>query len=444
MERPASLKHLFVGENLHRLHAMNPETQRTRQPDRARLLGVRLQQPVEGDEPANTLLLATAILEDAVRERVSDIHLDPAGENYAVRFRIDGVMVDTVTLPSERGLHLLRMFKTHADIEPSFTLRPQDGRAAIPVADGEVSVRVATGPGVGGEKLALRLLPHVFSRPSLDQLGLGISDHDMLSRALHDVRGMVLISGPTGAGKTTTLYAMMRELARGGRSIVSIEDPVEYVLDGVTQLQVNARKGLTYGEGVKGVLRLDPDVLVLGEMRDAASARAALDAADSGHVFLSTLHARDAAGTLSVLRHFGLADHEIAASVDLLLAQRLVRRLCPACRRLEPLTSEEAQWLELCECPVPDKTWHAKGCAECGGSGYRGRIGVFEIHRLREQDADLILAHADERTLRRQMRERGALSLLQDDLAKVADGLTSIAEFQTIGGMGFFVREPAT
>ncbi len=423
---------------------MNPETQRTRQPDRARLLGVRLQQPVEGDEPANTLLLATALLEDAVRERVSDIHLDPAGGDYAVRFRIDGVMVDTVTLPQERGMHLLRMFKTHADIEPSFTQRPQDGRAAIPVADGEVSVRVATGPGVGGEKLAIRLLPHVFSRPALDQLGLGISDHDMLSRALHDVRGMVLISGPTGAGKTTTLYAMMSELARGGRSIVSIEDPVEYVLEGVTQLQVNARKGLTYGEGVKGVLRLDPDVLVLGEMRDAASARAALDAADSGHVFLSTLHARDAAGTLSVLRHFGLADHEIAASVDLLLAQRLVRRLCPACRRLEPLTSEEAQWLELCECPVPDKTWHAKGCAECGGSGYRGRIGVFEIHRLREQDADLILAHADERTLRRQMRDRGALSLLQDDLAKVADGMTSIEEFQTIGGMGFFVREPAT
>ena len=236
---------------------------------------------------------------------------------------------------------------------------------------------------------------------------------------------------------------MMSELVRAGRSIVSIEDPVEFVLDGVTQLQVNARKGLTYSEGVKGVLRLDPDVLVLGEMRDAASAHAALDAADSGHVFLSTLHARDAAGTLSVLRQFGLADHEIAASVDLLLAQRLVRRLCLSCRRSEPPNSDETQWLELCGCPVPDKTWHANGCAECGGSGYLGRIGVFEIHRLREQDADLILAHADERTLRRQMRECGPLSLLKDDLAKVAEGITTIAEFQSIGGIGFFVREPA-
>jgi type II secretory ATPase GspE/PulE/Tfp pilus assembly ATPase PilB-like protein len=236
---------------------------------------------------------------------------------------------------------------------------------------------------------------------------------------------------------------MMSELVRAGRSIVSIEDPVEFVLDGVTQLQVNARKGLTYGEGVKGVLRLDPDVLVLGEMRDAASAHAALDAADSGHVFLSTLHARDAAGTLSVLRHFGLADHEIAASVDLLLAQRLVRRLCLSCRRSEPPNSDEAQWLELCGCPVPDKTWHANGCTECGGSGYHGRIGVFEIHRLREQDADLILAHGDERTLRRQMRECGPLSLLKDDLAKVEEGITTIAEFQSIGGIGFFVREPA-
>jgi len=156
---------------------------------------------------------------------------------------------------------------------------------------------------------------------------------------------MVLISGPTGSGKTTTLYALVRELARVGRSIVTIEDPVEYVLDDVTQLQVNERQGLTYAEGVKGLLRLDPDVVVRGEMRDAVSARAALDAADSGHVFLSTLHARDAAGTLSVLRHSGLADHEIAASVDLLLAQRLVRRLCMACRRSEPPTPDEAQWL---------------------------------------------------------------------------------------------------
>ena len=385
--------------------------QRLRQPMRARLLAEALLQPGAGDESARTLALATALLEDAVREKASDIHLDPADEGYDVRFRIDGVLVDTVSLPPDRGLHVLRAFKTHADLDPAFALRPQDGRATLPTADGEVSVRVATGPGVRGEKLALRLLSHALTRPPLDQLGLSAPDYEALNRALHDVRGMILISGPTGSGKTTTLYALVRELARAGRSIVSIEDPVEYVLDDVTPLQVNARQGLTYAEGVRGLLRLDPDVIVLGEMRDAISARAALDAADSGHVFLSTLHARDAAGTLSVLRHFGLADHEIAASVDLLVAQRLVRRLCPACRRPDPPTADEAQWLRLCGQPVPDKTWHAAGCEKCGGSGYLGRIGIFEIHRLREEDADLILAHADEHTLRRHLRGRGALSL---------------------------------
>ena len=233
----------------------------------------------------------------------------------------------TLLLTHELGLHLVRLFKAHADLDPAFELRPQDGRAALPIASGEVSVRVATGPGVRGEKLALRLLPHALTRPPLDQLGLSVRDYESLSSALHDVRGMILISGPTGSGKTTTLYALVRELARAGRSIVSVEDPVEYVLDGVTQLQVNLRQGLTYAEGVRGLLRLDPDVIMLGEMRDATSARAALDASDSGHVFLSTLHARDAAGTISVLRHFGLADHEIAATVDLLVAQRLVLSL---------------------------------------------------------------------------------------------------------------------
>jgi type II secretory ATPase GspE/PulE/Tfp pilus assembly ATPase PilB-like protein len=249
---------------------------------------------------------------------------------------------------------------------------------------------------------------------------------------------MILISGPTGSGKTTTLYALVRELARTGRSVVSIEDPVEYALDGVTQLQVNERHGLSYAEGVKGLLRLDPDVIVLGEMRDGISARAALDAADSGHIFLSTLHARDAAGTISVLRHLGLADHEIAATVDLLVAQRLVRRLCSACRRPEPPHPDEAQWLRACGKPVPDKTWHPVGCEKCSHSGYKGRVGIFEIHRLNEEDADLILAHADEHSLRKHLRGRGALSMLEDDLQKVAEGITSISEFRAVGGMGFF------
>lgn len=416
---------------------MTRTSRRLCQPISARLLSEQLLLSHD-DERAHTLGLATALLEDAVREKASDIHLDPMREGYAVRFRIDGVLVDSVILPADAGLRLLRAFKTHAELDPAFALRPQEGRAAIPVAEGEVSVRVSTGPGVCGEKLALRLLPHTLTRPPLDQLGLSTPDHERLLRALQDVRGMILISGPTGSGKTTTLYALVRELLRAGSSIVSIEDPVETVLEGVTQLQVNERQGLSYVEGVKGLLRLDPDVIVVGEMRDAASASAALHAADSGHVFLSTLHARDVAGTISVLRHFGLADHEIASTVDLLVAQRLVRRLCKACRRPESPTPDEAHWLRVRGHPIPDKTWRSVGCERCGGSGYSGRIGVFEIRRLTEEDADLITAHADEHTLRRHLRGQGTNSMLQDDLQKVAEGLTSIAEFQAVGGTGFY------
>ena len=242
------------------------------QPAWARRLGEVLAQASTGDTGGRTRALAAALLEDARRENASDIHLDPVAEGCEVRCRIDGALVDTLLLPPAPGLHLLRFFKTHADLDPAFALRPQDGRAALPVEGGEVSVRVATGPGVRGEKLALRLLPHALTRPPLDQLGLSAPDYETLTHALHDVRGMILVSGPTGSGKTTTLYALARELARAGRSIMTIEDPVEYVLDDVTQLQVNERQGLTYSEGVKGLLRLDPDALVLGEMRDAGDA----------------------------------------------------------------------------------------------------------------------------------------------------------------------------
>ena len=424
----------------HQPAASDPNEQR-RQPDRARRARQALELLPTLDSGQRTHALAKAILEDARRECASDIHLDPVEAGYAVRFRIDGILGEALSLPQELGIHLVHLLKAHAELDPGFALLPQDGLASLAVEGGEISVRVATAPGVRGEKVAVRLLDRALTVPPLNLLGLSAADHATLQGALQDVQGMILISGPTGSGKTTTLYALVRELARSGRSIVTIEDPVECVLDGVTQMHVNRRQGLTYAEGVKGLLRLDPDALVLGEMRDATSARAALDAADSGHIFLSTLHARDAAGVLSVLRNFGLLDHEIAATVEVLVAQRLVRRLCPACRVLEAVTTDEAEWLERCGQPVPEKSWHAVGCAECSGSGYRGRTGVFEVHRLREADADLILAHADERTFRQHLAGPMGLRLLLDDLQKVSEGITSLSEFRTIGGMSFFAQD---
>jgi type II secretory ATPase GspE/PulE/Tfp pilus assembly ATPase PilB-like protein len=303
-----------------------------------------------------------------------------------------------------------------------------------------VALRVTAAPAVSGEKLALRLLRGEVERLSLPDLGLSESDHEILRRAVHDARGMILLSGPTGSGKTTTLYALLNELRLANKSIVTIEDPVEHIVDGVTQIQVRERQGHTFSEIARGLLRLDPDVIFMGEMRDGASARVALDIADTGHLFLSSLHARDAVATVTALRNFGLEDFEISASVDLIVAQRLVRRLCLKCRREETPAAEETEWLKALGQPVPRRTWHSVGCPDCSMTGYRGRVGIFEVWRLNEEEADLILKHTDEHTLRRRMRKQGISSLLEDDLEKISEGITTLAEMQAVGGFGFYTH----
>lgn len=381
-----------------------------------------------------------ALLEDAQRERVSDIHIDPTRDGYQMRFRIDGVLMEVALFDRDLGLHLLRSFKSQADLDPGFERKPQSGRADFVVAGRPISVRVATAPGVQGEKVVLRLLTAEAASLSLHQLGLSDRDHDRIVSHVQDVRGMILVSGPTGAGKTTTLYALVRELQRSSRSIVTLEDPVEGAIDGVTQIQINEKQGLTFAEGMSGLLRLDPDIVAIGEMRDTTSARAALEVAQAGHACLSTLHARDVAATISVLRNFGITDQEIACSVDLVVSQSLVRRLCESCRKEASPSDAETKALVAWGQPVPPRTWQAVGCQECAASGYRGRMGVFEVHRMGEQDAALIQAHADERTLRHHIKHHGTGSLLDDLLLKAAKGETSISEIQGVRGFGFFAR----
>jgi general secretion pathway protein E len=418
------------------------KTQRVNQPEAARVLSKVLADSRGASDTVRIPRLISAMLEDAVRENASDIHLDPIPTGYQLRFRIDGVLLDTAQLDPDQGLHLLRAVKAHADLNSASTRLPEAGRAEFPAAESTISVRVATMPTVTGEKLALRLLKPVLARIGIQELGLTPSNFSVLSDAIHDARGMILVSGPTGSGKTTTAYALLHELQNTNRSIVSIEEPVEYVIDGIAQIQVNEKQGLGFSEGVKGLLRLDPDLVFMGEMRDPDSARAALNAADSGHAFLSTLHARDTAGIVTVLRNLGILDHEIASNLDLIVAQRLIRRLCPVCRRHEPPTGNETQWLKTMGYPVPELTWHAKGCPECRQGGYRGRVGIFELYRLREADTDLILRHADEHTLRRHIRRHGMLSMIQDALAKAGEGTTSLAEIQVMGGVGFYASSP--
>ncbi len=417
---------------------LTPSIPRTSQPILSRLLEKGLDSPAGPDESAHTTSLLSAMLRDAQRERASDLHLDPDSGGYQVRLRIDGAVIDTIRLPAADGTRLVRTCKTLASLDPTNVRIPQDGRAEFKADGQEVAARVAVAPTVAGEKLSLRLLPAHLTWRKLDELGLSTHDCQLLRGAALDARGMILLSGPTGCGKTTTLYALLQELRPTNKSIVTIEDPVEYVVDGITQIQVNEKQGLTFAEGAKGLLRLDPDIILMGEMRDTASARVALDIADTGHLFLSSVHARDAVATITALRNFGLQDFEIAASLDVIVAQRLVRRLCSKCRREEVPTAAEIKWLEVFGQPIPKKTWHAAGCPDCSMTGYRGRLGIFEVWRLHEEEADLILKHADEHTLRRRLRKQGMSSLLEDDLSKVSDGTTTLAEMQTVGGFGFY------
>jgi type II secretory ATPase GspE/PulE/Tfp pilus assembly ATPase PilB-like protein len=246
---------------------------------------------------------------------------------------------------------------------------------------------------------------------------------------------MCLVAGPVGSGKTTTLYALLHELELADHAIVTIEDPVEYAVDGITQIQVDKAHGMNFAQGLKAMLRLDPDYMLVGEMRDAESARTAVEASASGQVVLSTLHSPDAIGVVTLLRNWAVADHQIATVLEVVISQRLVRRLCEQCRRKGPPNAAEQSWLESMNLPLPDQCWHAKGCDACYSTGYAGRIGIFEIWRKTEADYQRLLDHADEHALRREFRARGGKTILQDGLQKAADGITSLSEIRRMGAL---------
>jgi general secretion pathway protein E len=382
--------------------------------------------------------LANQLMADAVADNATDIHFDPDTDAILVRLRMDGTLRDAVRLSRARGEQLIRHFKVLANLDPTPAIKPADGRIRYQLDDRALDLRVACAPTITGETLAIRILDPTGNRRNLSELGLSDSHRTLLTDWLNDVNGLFLVVGPTGSGKTTTLYALLHELKLRERSIVTIEDPVEYTIPGIVQMQVEERRGFTFEEGLKNLLRLDPDYILVGEIRDKPSAQTAVMASASGKLLMSTLHSRDAAGAVTALRNFDVEDHEIAAALEVVVAQRLVRKLCENCRRQEPPTEAETRWLRSLGRPAPPQTWHAVGCDACHHLGYRGRTGVFEIWRLHEGDDELIVRHADEQTLRRELRAHGLHSLLYDALFKAAAGITSLAEVQTIGGQGRF------
>jgi type II secretory ATPase GspE/PulE/Tfp pilus assembly ATPase PilB-like protein len=387
-----------------------------------------------GDRHGRYSLLGDVLLRDALAERATDVHLDPQSDGVRVRFRIDGRLHDVAALSRDHGIHLIRHFKAVSNLDPTNVLRLADARITLAVDGREIDLRLACAPTVAGEKLSIRVLDRGRVEQRLDQLGLHEAQHEQIRQWLAGASGMFLVAGPTGCGKTTTAYALLHEVKGHERSVVTIEDPVEYQVGGIAQMQVDPHRGLGFAEALRGVLRLDPDYVFVGEIRDASTADAAVDASAAGRVVMSTLHSPDAVGAVTTLRNLGVTDEGICSAVRMVVAQRLVRRLCPQCRRQDAPTDVDAQWLRALGVTEPvDKVWVPTGCDACRGIGYSGRVGIFEVWRLADADYSLLLAHASAPSLRQHLARTGVRTMLADGWAKAATGITSHAELRVLG-----------
>ena len=383
----------------------------------------------------DTPMEVRALLRDALRERATDVHVDAHADGVLVRMRIDGVVLDGIFINREEGHRLANQIKTMARLSPVTRFMPEDGRISYNFDDTMMDIRVTHVTCIHGDKLSIRLFDIPAEPHHLHELGLYSAGLERINDWLDNVSGMLLVAGPTGSGKTTTLYALLHKLRLHERNIMTIEDPVEYQVDGINHIQVDLAHGLSFAEGVKAMLRLDPDYLMVGEIRDPESAKAALTAASSGHALISTLHARDAVAVIEALRNYGLNSHEVSANLMLVVAQRLVRKLCPHCRAEGQAPEEDRNWLAEMKREVPKQVWLPVGCNHCRDLGFHGRTGVFEVWRIDAEEYQLILDGADRRTLYRHLAKRGHEYLLDDGLRKVEKGVTCISELRAMGGM---------
>ncbi|HKL53075.1 MAG TPA: ATPase, T2SS/T4P/T4SS family [Wenzhouxiangellaceae bacterium] len=390
----------------------------------------------KNDEQDEESLEAEALMIDAAEARASDVHIDPLGDGYRLRYRIDGAIVDVTDLSEEQGLKVVNQFRALARLDPIRALYPESGRFSYTLDDQVLDLRVTEAPCIAGDKLSIRLLASDRVLEDIQDLGLNEKGASYLADWLETVGGLMLTAGPTGSGKTTTLYALLHRLKMTDAEVITLEQPVEYEIPGINQIPVNIKQGLDFATGAKGMLRLDPDYLVIGELRDEASAEAAINAAAGGRATMASLHARDAIDTVTVLRNYGLDDFEIASNLDLVVAQRLVRRLCPDCS-VEREPGERARaWMDSLELDVPESVHAAEGCDACGGVGYRGRIGIFEIWRPTEDDYGRIVKHEHVHALRAGLAERGHSFLLDDGMRKVGQGLISVDDLRKLGALG--------
>ncbi|MDR2244634.1 MAG: type II secretion system ATPase GspE [Burkholderiales bacterium] len=381
---------------------------------------------------APVIRMINALLLQALREQVSDLHFEPYETRSVVRFRLDGVLRDVIEPP--RALHaaLVSRLKIMASLDIAEKRLPQDGRITLRLGGKSVDVRVSTLPTGHGERVVLRLLDKEAARLDLSALGMDDTLLTDIDRIIREPHGIFLVTGPTGSGKTTTLYAALSRLERGRINLMTVEDPIEYALDGVAQTQINPRIELSFARALRSILRQDPDVIMIGEIRDLETAQIAVQASLTGHLVLATLHTNDAPSAVTRLADMGIEPYLLASSLLGVLAQRLVRVLCPHCRKAAPPTEAEAQLLEKMGLTGIDKLYAPTGCEQCNQSGYRGRTGIYELLQVNDAMRKRIHESASEETLRVHAAQEGMSSLRQDGMrwlrGNTKAGKTSLAE----------------
>ncbi|UJP10281.1 Flp pilus assembly complex ATPase component TadA [Microbacterium sp. KUDC0406] len=389
----------------------------------------RTEELTEQDSDAPIVRFVNLVITQAIDDRASDIHLEPGESHLTVRYRIDGVLHEMQRPDSNIQDGIVSRLKIMASIDIAERRKPQDGRLSVVHHGRKVDLRVATLPTVWGEKVVMRILDNSGVSLSLEDLRMSPSNLERFRTAIAHPHGMVLVTGPTGSGKSTTLYTALREVSTPRVNVITVEDPVEYRIPGINQVQVNAKAGMTFQAALRSILRSDPDVVLVGEIRDRETAVISVEAALTGHLLLSTLHTNDAPSAVTRLTEMGTEPFLVATALTAVVAQRLARKLCTACREAhheDPAALRAIGFpLEPGEMPV---LYRAKGCPTCSNTGYKGRIGLHEVMAMSDEIEHLVVTHATGTDIRRTAAEQGMTSLRQDGWTKVREGLTTIEE----------------
>jgi len=378
-------------------------------------------------EDAPVIKLVYSILGQAVGEGASDIHFEAAEDEMRVRFRVDGVLREAAHVPRRMVGAVISRVKIMSDLNIAEKRVPQDGRVSVTVEDRRVDLRITTLPTQRGEGATIRILDKENAQRSLDELGMGEIARERFEAAFGQAYGAVLVTGPTGSGKSTTLYAALQKLNSVEKNIITIEDPVEYRLDGINQINVNRKAGLDFATGLRSILRADPDIVMVGEIRDGETARIAVEAALTGHMMLSTLHTNDAPGAITRLSKMGIEPFLTASAVDCVVAQRLARKLCMHCkqRTIVPIAALAEEGIRGA---ADLEAYQPQGCARCNMSGYKGRIGIYSVMTMSERIKEMAVAQIHEAEIAAVARQEGMRTLREDGLNKVRGGMTSIEE----------------